>query len=91
MNRRPLLGLAEWAWATQAADHPRALDAAELARVCRRLGARAQAEADVEAALNAGVADAQQAAQVIVCVTGSLLLVGQARSALGVPVAERLW
>jgi hypothetical protein len=27
----------------------------------------------------------------LVCVTGSLALVGQARTALGLPVAERLW
>jgi dihydrofolate synthase/folylpolyglutamate synthase len=88
---RPLLGLAERVWATQAADNPRALDAVELARVCRRLGAQAQPEADLEAALNAAVEDAQQAGQGVVCVTGSLLLVGQARSSLGVPIAERLW
>jgi hypothetical protein len=27
----------------------------------------------------------------VVCVTGSLALVGQARAALGLPVPERLW
>jgi dihydrofolate synthase / folylpolyglutamate synthase len=88
---RPLLGLAERVWATQAADNPRALDAVELARLCRRLGAQAQPVADLKAALKAAVADAQQAGHGVVCVTGSLLLVGQARSSLGVPIAERLW
>ena len=93
---RPLLEMADQVWATQAAGNPRALDAAELARLCRRLGVQAQPAPDLAVALQAASECALGpgeggSGQGIVCVTGSLLLVGQARSALGVPVAERLW
>jgi hypothetical protein len=75
---------------------PEALDAAELARLCRRLGGRAQPAPALAVALRAASERALGrgeggSGQGIVCVTGSLLLVGQARDALGVPVAERLW
>jgi dihydrofolate synthase / folylpolyglutamate synthase len=105
---RPLLAIADRVWATQAADNRRALSAAELARVCRRLGARPNAEPlpdslgpcelpgmrvtaepDLPAALNAAIGYAPP--HRVVCVTGSLMLVGQARANLGVPVPEQLW
>jgi dihydrofolate synthase/folylpolyglutamate synthase len=87
---RPLLPLASGVWATQARDNPRALPAAELARWCRRMGSAAQIEPRLERALD----DARTAARAhngLVCVTGSLLLVGQTRAAVGLPVPERLW
>jgi dihydrofolate synthase / folylpolyglutamate synthase len=83
---RPLLGLTRTIWATQSADNPRALPADELGRLCRRLGADVHVEPDLGAAL-AGAAMAAG----VVCVTGSLMLVGQARTALGLAVPERLW
>jgi folylpolyglutamate synthase/dihydropteroate synthase len=73
-------------WATQARDNPRALDAAELGRRARL----AQVEPNLEQALHAATAAAACDGGVV-CVTGSLLLVGQARTALGLPVANRLW
>jgi dihydrofolate synthase/folylpolyglutamate synthase len=83
---RPLLPLATSVWATQAADNPRALDADELGNWCRRLGVAARVTPRLPEALrDARVPDG------LVCVTGSLMLVGQARDALGLPVAERLW
>src|SRR5438105_5190855 len=103
---RPLLPIADRVWATQAADNPRALDAAELARLCRRPGSRVrrapQADtapmgetrpdietvADLEAALRSAM---EQTRGGVVCVTGSLMLVGQARDALGLPPPEQLW
>jgi dihydrofolate synthase/folylpolyglutamate synthase len=84
---RPLLALADRVWATQTADNPRALPAADLGRLCRRLGARTCVEPDLAVAL----ARTRQADGPVVCVTGSLLLVGQARTALGLPAAEALW
>ena len=82
----PLLSLASRVVATQAADSPRALDAADLARWCHRLGH----EADIRVRLGDAL-DAAQQRDGLVCVTGSLMLVGQARTALGLPIAERLW
>jgi dihydrofolate synthase/folylpolyglutamate synthase len=73
-------------WATQAADNPRALPAAELGRLCRQLGADVRVEPDLGVTL-----DAARSPGGIVCVSGSLLLVGQARARLGLPVPERLW
>ena len=84
---RPLLPLARHVWATQAADNPRALGAHELATWCRRLGVSALVEPRLERALSA----AQRQGAGLVCVTGSLMLVGQARAALGLPIPERLW
>jgi dihydrofolate synthase/folylpolyglutamate synthase len=86
---RPLLDLAECVWATQATDNPRALPPVELARICRRLGARAQPTPDVNEALQAARQGTPRHG--LVCVTGSLMLVGQARTNLGLPIAEQLW
>jgi dihydrofolate synthase/folylpolyglutamate synthase len=88
---RPLLAVADKVWATQAADNPRALDAGELAHLCRRLGATACVEPDVGRALVAAQSAARSSASGLVCVTGSLMLVGQARATLGLPAPERLW
>jgi dihydrofolate synthase/folylpolyglutamate synthase len=84
---RPLLPLAHRVWATQTSGNARALAADELARACRRLGATAVPEWDLRTALR----EAQASVDGVVCVTGSLMLVGQARDALGLPVPERLW
>jgi len=84
---RPLLPLADRVWATQAAHNPRALPAADLARLCRRAGVETRVEADLAAALR----QARGRSETIVCVTGSLMLVGQARAVLGLPVPEALW
>jgi dihydrofolate synthase/folylpolyglutamate synthase len=84
---RPLVGLAQRVWATQTANNVRALPANELARLCRSLGAPAESVPDVEAALD----QAMRNTSGVVCVTGSLMLVGQARATLGVPAPEQLW
>ncbi len=64
----------------------RGLRAEELAR---RYGSRARAFAELADAL--GTARAEARPRDIVCVTGSLALVGEARDLLGLPVPERLW
>ena len=61
-----------------------------LARVCQRLGAAAQPEPHLATALEAACQSASQTGGVV-CVTGSLLLVGQARSILGLEAPLRLW
>ena len=82
----PLLPLASRVWATEPAG-PRRLPAAELAAACRGLGTRnVEERADLGTAL-----DGARSGQAPICVTGSLALVGAARDALGLPVAERLW
>jgi dihydrofolate synthase / folylpolyglutamate synthase len=83
---RPLLPVASRVWATQTADNPRALPAAELARWCARLDSRADVAPDLREALAAA-----QRQPGLLCVTGSLMLVGQARALLGLAVPERLW
>jgi dihydrofolate synthase/folylpolyglutamate synthase len=83
---RPLLARATYVWATQAATNPRALPAADLAVLCQRLGASVQAESELSVALQSA-----KATRGVVCVTGSLMLVGQARATLGLPAPERLW
>jgi dihydrofolate synthase/folylpolyglutamate synthase len=100
---RPLLRIADSVWATQTSANPRALAAAELGLLCRRLGVDARVEPDAAAALAAaasaatrpgrGVARAGDIGRVggVVCVTGSLMLVGQARATLGLAVPEELW
>ena len=100
---RPLLPLADQVWATQARDNRRALSAEELARLCRKLGAHAEAEPDLSAALERAMRmsgaskktvareKTEQTVDSVVCLTGSLMLVGQARATLGVPAPERLW
>jgi dihydrofolate synthase / folylpolyglutamate synthase len=84
---RPLLALANRVWATQASGNPRALAAEDLARVCRRQGAHAIAQRTVARALE----EASNGPGDVVCVAGSLALVGQARTALGLPPPEDLW
>jgi dihydrofolate synthase/folylpolyglutamate synthase len=84
---RPLLGLADRVWATQAADNVRALPAADLGRLCQKSGVETHVEPDLATAL----AQARQTAGASVCVTGSLMLVGQARALLGLPVPDKLW
>jgi dihydrofolate synthase/folylpolyglutamate synthase len=84
---RPLLPLADCVWVTQTTDNPRALPAAELARLCRRLGAQTMTEPDLPAALSGAMRNASG----VVCVTGSLMLVGQARATIGMPAPESLW
>jgi dihydrofolate synthase/folylpolyglutamate synthase len=86
---RPLLPLAQSVWATETADNPRALSAADLARICRRLGVTALLERDLPTAVGSAGARAWRSG--VVCVTGSLMLVGQARATLGLPIAETLW
>jgi dihydrofolate synthase/folylpolyglutamate synthase len=83
---RPLLPLGYRVWATQAAESARALPAAELARRCLALGTVAEATDQLGEALRAARAE-----EGVVCVTGSLALVGQARTLLGAPPAEGLW
>jgi dihydrofolate synthase/folylpolyglutamate synthase len=84
---RPLVGVAKRVIATQASNNPRALAAAELAALCRRLGAQTTTEPDAVVALERAIGNTSG----IVCVTGSLMLVGQARATLGVPPLESLW
>jgi len=79
------LPLARTVWATQASDNPRALDAASLAAWCRRMGTPALVAANPSDALAAATSAG------LVCVTGSLVLVGQVRALLGLPVPESLW
>jgi dihydrofolate synthase/folylpolyglutamate synthase len=91
---RPLLSLASGVATTKVAGSHRARPAEELARLARRLTPPArslpvQAWPTVTQALDAARGAAQPDG--VVCVTGSLALVGAARTALGVPVAERLW
>jgi len=82
---RPLLALRPTVYATAAG--PRALAPGRVAAALGAGGARSHAS--VAAALAA--AHASAGAGGLVCVTGSLALVGEARTALGLPVAERLW
>lgn len=84
---RPLLPLADRVWATQTVHNRRALPAPDLGRLCRRLGARTCVEPDLARALE----QARRMRDAIVCVTGSLLLVGQVRDILRLPVPEDLW
>jgi dihydrofolate synthase/folylpolyglutamate synthase len=83
---RPLLARAHRVWATQTANNPRALSAADLGRLCRDLGTSVEVEPDLGVALGAAARTG-----CVVCVTGSLMLVGQARGTLGLPTPERLW
>ncbi|MGH2490855.1 MAG: bifunctional folylpolyglutamate synthase/dihydrofolate synthase [Candidatus Limnocylindria bacterium] len=68
-------------------DSPRAAEPAAVARLFRRGPVRAFD--DLASALHAARADARSGETI--CVTGSLALVGQARTLLGLPVPERLW
>jgi dihydrofolate synthase/folylpolyglutamate synthase len=87
---RPLVSIARSVLATQVPDNPRALDAVDLARVCRRVNADTRVEPDLRSAVQAARAEAANVGG-LVCVTGSLMLVGQARASLGLPAPERLW
>ena len=82
----PLLPRASAVIATRAPG-PRGLDARALARLVR--GVPVQAIDDPAAAIRTARDDAGR--NEVVCVTGSLALVGAARDILGLPVAERLW
>ena len=87
---RPLIALAESVWATQASGNVRALEAWRVARVCRRLtNVPVHVQPAIGTALTAACGVAGPSG--LVCVTGSLALVGQARTALGLAIAERLW
>ncbi len=106
---RPLLQLAHSVWATETADNPRALRAADLGRICARLGTPVRVEADLSTAIGQAIATGRVSTMgngsepttggrvaaggqgAVVCVTGSLMLVGQARATLGLPAAEQLW
>ena len=83
---RPLLPLARAVEVT-APPGPRALPARDLARLVR--GVRTRVHTDVRSALAAARADAER--RDVICVTGSLALVGAARDALRLRVVERLW
>ena len=84
---RPLIPLATRVWATHTSDNPRALPVSELAELCRHLGALVTEVPRLDEALKRALAAERE----LVCVTGSLMLVGQARATLGLPAPERLW
>ena len=84
---RPLVSRATCVWATQTTNNPRALPAADLAVLCRQLGANTLEVPRLDDALKRAL----QTERELVCVTGSLMLVGQARATLGLPAPERLW
>ena len=94
---RPLVAIAQRLWATQAADNIRALDAADLARLaltCRSEAFSGPVSVRVAANLSQALDAARAAAALdggVVCVTGSLLLVGQARATLSLAAPEQLW
>lgn len=81
----PLVPLASSVIATRSAS-PRAADPAAVARAA---GTKARVAMDIAAALAFARADAGRDG--LVCVTGSLALAGEARGALGLGPAERLW
>jgi len=83
---RPLLERASAVFATRPPG-PRGLEAAKLARLVR--GVEVTVIDDPADALRAARASARRGE--VVCVTGSLALVGRARDVLDLPVAERLW
>jgi dihydrofolate synthase/folylpolyglutamate synthase len=84
----PLCALASQVIATRSRS-PRALPAEDLAARCRRLGT----VADIAPTVDRAIARARQLSggDAVVAVTGSLVVVGEARDVLGLPVAERLW
>jgi dihydrofolate synthase/folylpolyglutamate synthase len=86
---RPLLRVAHSIWATRAAGNPRALEPATLAALSRHHGVDVHCATSVGDALRA--ASARAVGGGVVCVAGSLMLVGQARDMLGLPVPEQLW
>ena len=82
----PLLERASAVFATRPPG-PRGLAAAKLARLVR--GVRVTVVDDPADAIAAARSSAARGE--IVCVTGSLALVGRARDVLGLPISERLW
>ncbi|HEY8656339.1 MAG TPA: cyanophycin synthetase [Candidatus Limnocylindria bacterium] len=86
---RPLLALARGVTVT-ASSALRARAADDLLRTCRSISDRPVASApDVARALRSVLQDARP--NTVICVTGSLALVGEARDALGLPPPARLW
>lgn len=83
---RPLVPLAASFDAVRAPS-PRALDPRAIARLLR--GSTVRTHEDLADAMHAARASAGP--RDVVCVTGSLALVGRARDVLGLPIAERLW
>ena len=83
---RALAPIAAAVYATRP-NSPRAADPAAIARLFRAPPVRAFG--DLASALRAARVDARPGETV--CVTGSLALVGEARTLLGLPVPERLW
>jgi dihydrofolate synthase/folylpolyglutamate synthase len=83
---RTLEGVASAVYATRPSG-ARAAAPADIARLYRRVPTRAFD--DLESALSAARADA--APDEMLCVTGSLALVGQARELLGLSMPETLW
>lgn len=83
---RPLLPLARLIVVTNGSG-PRALPATELAARCAR---RTSAPVETLVPVRAALARARAAGDPV-CVTGSLALVGEARTALGLRPAARLW
>lgn len=88
----PLLALpVASVWVTAVVGNPRALPASALARVARH-HTRVPVTALDDPTLALDQARSAAAARgALVCVTGSLALVGAARTALGLAVPERLW
>ena len=85
----PLLAVARRVTVTASAA-PRARPASEVATICRALGSGpVRIASDVAQALTEAMTRARP--QDVVCVTGSLALVGEARTALGLLPPERLW
>jgi dihydrofolate synthase/folylpolyglutamate synthase len=82
---RAMAPLARSVYATMP-EGSRALDAKALAS---RYGARARAIPELGHALR--TARSEAGPRDVICITGSLALVGKARSLLALPVAERLW
>ncbi|MDP9266684.1 MAG: hypothetical protein M3O91_11285, partial [Chloroflexota bacterium] len=86
---RPLLDVCESVTVT-ASTSPRARAMDDLARACDRLAAVPVATApDVGAAIT--LARARAGARDVICATGSLALIGEARSALGLGPLVQLW
>jgi dihydrofolate synthase/folylpolyglutamate synthase len=86
---RPLAGVASASVVTGAAS-PRAAQPADVARIAAHAARRPITVVETVAA---AIATARRLAgpRGLVCVTGSLALAGDARTALGLPPIERLW
>jgi dihydrofolate synthase/folylpolyglutamate synthase len=83
---RPLLPLASAVEATRSRS-PRALEPAALARGIRGVPVRTHSDLPTALRMARAAADSDE----IICVTGSLALVGEARDALGLAIGEQLW